>query len=139
MIRFVLDCSVAMAWCFQDEADSYSRAVLASLSTDAAVVPALWPLEVVNVLAVAARRNRLSLAEASRFLELLCGLPLEVDGAPAVGEIGALFGLAREHKLSGYDAVYLQLAMRERLPLATRDTALSAAAKTAGVARFAVA
>ena len=133
MTRFVLDCSVAMAWCFEDEADRYTRAVLASLSTSAALVPALWPAEVVNVLVVAERRSRVSRAEMSRFLDLLSELPVEVADPPTIADMESLLGLARDHHLSSYDALYLQLAIRERLPIATRDVALVRAAKKAGV------
>jgi predicted nucleic acid-binding protein len=68
---FVIDSSVAMAWCFEDEASDATDAVLDRLNEECAVVPAIWPLEVANVLLVAERRGRLSEAQASRFLELL--------------------------------------------------------------------
>lgn len=134
MTRFVLDCSVTMAWCFEDEADRYSDRVLAALSRATAVVPALWSLEVANVLLVSERRGRLTLEDGQRFLTHLAGLPIIVD--PSVPESGDLLALGRAHRVSAYDAAYLQLAIRTRLPLATRDRPLRAAARTARVASF---
>lgn len=136
MSRFVLDCSVAMSWCFESEADGYTRAVMAALPSGPAVVPALWPLEVANVLLVAERRRRITRPDAAKFIDLLGELPIVVSGALAVHEIDRLMLLGREHGLSAYDAAYLQLALRERLPLATRDRALRAAARIAGARVF---
>ncbi|MGH7324201.1 MAG: type II toxin-antitoxin system VapC family toxin [Candidatus Rokuibacteriota bacterium] len=136
MTRLVLDCSVAMAWCFETEADRYADAVLDALADGMAVVPALWPLEVANVLVMAERRRRLSRADTMRFLELTGALPLVVDNPITIGELPGLLGLATTHRLSAYDAAYLHLAMREQLPLATRDRALSAAARATGVRPF---
>jgi len=137
MTRFVLDCSVAMAWCFESEADSYTDAVLRALPGRAAVVPALWPLEVANVLLVAERRRRLREADVVRFLDLLGELPIVVDSPLGIQDLAGLMALGREHRLSSYDAAYLRLAMRERLPLATHDRALRAAARAVGVEAFA--
>ena len=67
MDRFVLDNSIVMAWCFEDESDSFADAVLEQLQTKTAIVPAIWPLEVGNVLLVAERRGRLSEADSARF------------------------------------------------------------------------
>jgi len=135
--RFVLDCSVAAAWCFENQRDRYSDAVLDALERDGALVPALWPLEVANVLLVAERRRGLRRADSTRFLGLLGELPVEVDRAPTLREARELVALGREHRLSAYDATYLHLAIRERLPVATRDGALRSAMRAAGVAAFA--
>ncbi len=137
MTRFVLDCSVAMAWCFESEADAYTDAALGVLSKGMAVVPSLWPLEIANVLLMAERHRRLSGADTARFLDLLSGLPIEVDGPPALQDLSAIVALGRQHRLTAYDAVYLHLAMREQLPLATQDRALRTAARAAGVRQFA--
>lgn len=134
MTDFVLDCSVTMAWCFEDETDRYSETVLAALDGASAIVPSLWPLEVANVLLVAERRGRLRPEDGRQFLGLLAGLPITVDTmAPDTREI---LSLARTHRLSAYDAAYLDLAARHRLPLATRDRTLRAAARAARVAPF---
>jgi predicted nucleic acid-binding protein len=134
--RFVLDCSITMTWCFENEVDRYSDEVLDALDAGTALVPALWPIEVVNVLAIGERRKRLTRADSARFLQFLSEMPLVVDGALPLRQQSVVLALAREYRLSGYDALYLHLAMRERVPLATRDTTLRAAAKAAGVAAF---
>lgn len=135
MTRFVLDCSVTMGWCFEDEADRYCDGVLAALSRGTAVVPALWPLEVANVLSVNERRGRLTTQDSQQFLAHLAGLPIAVDAS--VPEASELLALARAHRVSAYDAAYLHLAIQLRLPLATRDRSLRLAARAARVAPFA--
>lgn len=134
MSRFILDCSVAMAWCFEDEADGYADAVLDGLVEGTAVVPSHWRLEVANVLLVAQRRGRLKEADSTRFLELLGALPIEVDSETGARAFGAILSLGREHGLSSYDAAYLELAMRDSVPLASLDQRLGLAAEGAGVA-----
>ncbi|GAB4127585.1 MAG: type II toxin-antitoxin system VapC family toxin [Acidobacteriota bacterium] len=135
-VRFVVDNSVVMAWCFEDEADRYSEAVLESLGSAEAFVPGVWPLELGNTLLVAERRERLSQAAVVRFLALLGGLPITVDQEPPGRVLKEIVSLAREQGLSTYDASYLDLAMRLDLPLATRDTSLSRAAERCKVAPF---
>lgn len=77
-------------------------------------------------------------ADALRFLDLIGGLPIVVDGPVGIPDLAILLALGREHGLSAYGAAYLHLATRERVPLATRDRALRAAARAVGVAYFAV-
>ncbi len=133
MSRFVLDCSVAMAWCFADEPDAVADAVLDRLSEDVALAPSIWPLEVANVLLVAERRGRINAAAAARFLDLLAALPITIDETTRERAWGPIAGLGREHGLSSYDAAYLELAMREGVPLASRDAKLRSAAEASGV------
>jgi predicted nucleic acid-binding protein len=128
---FVIDTSVAMAWCFEDEATEAADLVLDRLREDEAVVPAIWPLEVANVLLVAERRGRLTEAQASRFLGLLTQLPIEVDDAPR--ELAGIDAAGRRHELSSYDASYLVLAEQLGASLATLDLRLAKAAERAGV------
>ena len=120
-----------MAWCFEDEASEATDAVLDRLNDDEAVVPAIWPLEVANVLLVAERRGRVSEAQASRFLELLAQLPIDVDDSPV--DMAAVVATGRRHTLSSYDASYLALAERLGAGLATLDQPLTNAARRAGV------
>lgn len=134
--RFVLDNSVVIAWCFENEAGPYADAVLESLREAKAVVPAIWPLEVGNVLLVAERTRRLTKAETARFLELLSGLPLSVEQESPGRMLTDILGLAREFRLSTYDASYLDLAMRSGLPIATQDKAIIRAARKCGVPIF---
>jgi predicted nucleic acid-binding protein len=128
---FVIDTSVAMAWCFEDEATPATDSVLDLLGNDQAVVPAIWPLEVANVLLVAERRGRLTEAQASRFLELLAQLPINVDTSPT--DMAGIVATGRRHTLSSYDAAYLLLAERLGATLATLDKPLAKAARKAGV------
>ncbi len=134
--RFVLDNSVVMSWCFEDEGNGYAEAVLESLEFAEAFVPAIWPLEVGNVLLVAERRKRLGRAAVVRFLTLLGSLPIRVEQEPPERMLKEIVSLAREYGLSTYDASYLDLAMRFGVPLATQDTSLAKAAKACKVPAF---
>jgi predicted nucleic acid-binding protein len=131
--QLVLDNSVVMSWCFRDEANPYADAILDRLSTATALVPSVWPLEVVNVLLVAERRNRISTAAGVRFLSLLTQLPIIVEYEPAERMMKDLLNLARANRLSSYDASYLALAMQKGIPLATLDHKLITAAKNVDV------
>ena len=136
MTRFVVDCSVTMAWCFEDECDEYADSVLTSLESAEACVPFVWSLEVANVLLVAERRGRISVAGSARFAQLLADLPIVVDLDDHIRLHGPVLELGRRTGLSAYDASYLDLAMRLGIPLATRDEDLRAAASANGVALF---
>jgi len=135
-VSLVLDCSVAMGWCFEEEISAYGDRVLNALEEGEAFVPSVWPLEVSNVLVVAERRARLKVGDSARFLELLLSLPIFVEEVSLPRATGAVLSLARELDLSVYDASYLELAMRSGVPLATHDQALAKAADAVGVHRF---
>lgn len=128
---FVLDASVTMAWCFEDEATMATDALLDRLVDDVAIVPALWSLEVANVLLVAERKRRMTEAQAARFVQLLSQLPIRVDPSPA--GVSDVLAAGRRHGLSAYDATYLVLAEQLGAPLATLDTDLATACAAAGV------
>ena len=128
MSPFVVDASMTLSWCFADEATPYSRSVLAALETTYAVVPALWPFEVANALALAERRKRISQEGIVAFLETLRRLPIQIERREAVWLWQATLPLAREHRLTAYDAAYVALAEALGAPLLTRDAALAAAA-----------
>ena len=132
----VIDASVALAWCFEDETNEFADQVLERLVGTAGIVPLIWPLEVGNALIGAERRGRLSQAESERFLELIRRLPIQIEAASLKSMFGEIIALAREHKLSTYDAVYLDLAMRSGLPLVTLDADLHQAAIRCGVKEF---
>lgn len=134
--RFVLDCSIALAWYFADEKDRYADAVAAALPGTAALVPSLFHLELGNILVVGERRKRSTEAQATAFLARLAGLPIVVDGQTVARAWSDILALARTHRLSAYDAAYLELAVREGIPLATLGGPLEAAAKAIGVPRF---
>lgn len=130
-MTFVVDTSVTLAWCFEDEVTPATEAVLNRLATEGALVPGLWAREVANVLLVAERRGQVNEAQTARFVALLHELPITLDSAPP--GIDALVATGRRYQLSAYDATYLILAEREGLPLATLDKALGSAARAAGV------
>ena len=130
---FVIDNSVVMTWCFKDEINQYADAILDSLEISTGFVPSIWPLEVCNVLLVAERKRRIGEADSVRFITLLTELPIIVEQEPPERMIKEIFALAREHKLSSYDASYLDLAMRKGLSIATLDKNLIAAAKRSNV------
>lgn len=134
---FVLDCSVTMAWCFDDEATPHTDGIRDSLADAAAVVPSIWPLEIANATIVGERRNRLDEARSRRFITLLESLPITVDDETSSHAFSDTRHLARTYQLSAYDAAYLELAIRRGLPLACLDGKLKAAATAAGVSLFA--
>ena len=132
----MLDCSVTMAWCFEDEADGYADAVIEALGAEGGLAPAIWPLEVANALLAAERRRRLEPEASARFADLLTALPLRVEESSLPRAAGPTIALARAHRLSAYDAAYLELALRAGAPLASRDRALRRACRQAGGALF---
>lgn len=129
---FVLDNSVVTGWYLPDQATAYGEAIATRLESDKALVPTLWQLELANVLKTACIRGKLELETARQILDALGKLPIEIDTSPAPGQ-RQLFELAMRHKLSSYDAAYLELAMRHGLPIATQDAQLKEAAIAAGV------
>lgn len=132
-MNFVLDCSIAMAWCFEDEATDFTDSLLESLAQVSVLVPSIWSLEVANVLAISERRGRTNQAKITQFLRLLGNLPIIVDAKTGEKAFTDVLTLARTHKLTSYDAAYLELALREGLPLATLDEGLKRAALNIGV------
>lgn len=134
MSAVVLDCSVAVSWLFEDEARTDTDALQPQLAAAGGCVPALWLLEVANVLIQAERRGRIDAAGADERLDLLESLPLLVDTEHSATVVRQIIRLARAHRLTSYDATYLELALRRGLPLATLDKALRAAAEAEGVA-----
>jgi predicted nucleic acid-binding protein len=140
-VRFVLDASVALSWLFGDARPAdrkTSQAVLSALKQPGAVavVPVTWGLEVANVLTRGEARDVLSEAQSEAFLEMLAAAPVEVDDATFARALTDTLHLARRHRLSAYDASYLELALRRGLPLATLDDDLAKAARRAGVGRY---
>jgi len=133
--RFILDNTVTMAWCFTDEATEFTETLLNRLSdlTDTALVPALWLYEVVNVAEMAVRKGRITREKATAFLESLADLPIEVEDLSRTEVFVSVRALAERYRLTSYDAAYLELAIRHRLPLAAFDNDLNKAARAAGV------
>jgi predicted nucleic acid-binding protein len=129
----VVDCSVAMAWLFPDEATLQTAKLLERLGTETALVPGWWFLEMANVLAVAERKGRITVAQSSQFIGELSKLDIESESDPAERAFDHILPLCRTHRLTSYDALYLDLAVRRGLPLATLDESLRKAAKKLGV------
>jgi predicted nucleic acid-binding protein len=130
---FVVDCSIAMAWLFNDEATPKTRALLNRLTTETALVPAWWFIEITNVLSVAERKGRITPTHSDAFIADLGKLGIERDDEAPDRAFTHLLGLCRTHRLTSYDAIYLDLAIRRNLPLATLDDDLRKTSKKLGV------
>lgn len=131
-MRFVLDNSVVMRWLLRDGSDErlgYAARVLELLELQAgeAIVPGIWALEAANVIVKAQAKGLVTEARATAFIGLLHDMRISVDASTADRALGDTLQLARRFKLSSYDASYLELALREGLPLATLDADLRAA------------
>jgi predicted nucleic acid-binding protein len=134
----VIDASVALAWCFPDEASDYADSVLLALENRTAIVPSIWSVEITNALFVGERRKRIQQPEVRRFVELLTALTILEDGQPFADTMSNILPLSREYELSAYDAAYLDVAVRHGAPLATLDSALQKAGRAAGIKNFTV-
>ena len=130
---FVVDCSMAMAWLFHDEATPKTADLLNRLATETALVPAWWFIEITNVLAMAERKERITPGQSDAFIADLGKLGIERDDEAPDRAFTYLLTLCRRHQLTSYDAIYLELAIRRSLPLATLDDDLRKTAKKLGV------
>jgi len=130
---FVLDCSMTMAWVFADEASESTDVVRDSLEHDHAVVPSQWTAEVGNVLLVATRRGRITRRDRRRIAGNLAALPIRIEPESLSRVLESVVPLAEDTQLSVYDGLYLEIAIRRKLPLATLDRSLGAAARARGV------
>ena len=133
-MSFILDASVTLCWCFENQANDYSEAIFGMLAGgEEAIAPFIWPIEVANVLVRAEKRKSLNLAQVTGFLEELCAWPIQVDSLGVDRAFQQILSTARYYNLTTYDAAYLELAVRQGLPLATLDDNLRKAADAAGV------
>ncbi|HEY1932008.1 MAG TPA: type II toxin-antitoxin system VapC family toxin [Acetobacteraceae bacterium] len=123
---FVLDASTVMSWAMEDETHPAGSEALLRLESDNGLVPALWWFEIRNALLMNERRGRIPVAASNGFLWKVSQLPILIDRSP---DEDRLLGLARRHRLTAYDAAYLELAQREDVPLATLDGPLGRAAR----------
>lgn len=127
---FVADSSVGVAWAVHSQASKATDDLLDRVAVGAPlVVPTLWPFEVANSLLVLLRRKKILAEDRDRALGALAQMPLVVDDDGPRLALGSISELAHEHGLTVYDAAYLELAMRRKLPLASRDKALCKAAQ----------
>ncbi|MGD0627926.1 MAG: type II toxin-antitoxin system VapC family toxin [Terracidiphilus sp.] len=135
MATFIADASVALPWCFPDEADPWTDSLLDRLrGGDRIVVPAHWPTEISNGLLMGLRRKRIQPGRPELFWDDLAVLPIDVEPPLTPKQAKEALTLCHLHGLTVYDAVYLELAKRRELPLATVDGALLKAARLEGVA-----
>jgi len=132
-VSFVLDNSVALTWCFEDERTPATAALLVQVGESGALAPGLWPLEALNGLLIAERRGRLDAPRRRRLTGFLRALPIKLDDETANQARTTTLRLAERFALSAYDAAYLELAQRQRLPHASRDQDLRAAAGALGL------
>lgn len=133
-MSLVLDSSVALAWAYEEENTPAILRVFDLLFENGAWVPGLWRLEIANILETGVRRGRRDPGFRDRTLDRLAQYPIQVDSETDRHAWGATLQLATRHRLTLYDAAYLELAQRLRVPLATLDRDLAAAAKAEGVA-----
>jgi predicted nucleic acid-binding protein len=132
-MAFVLDASVSACWAFTDEDHPIADMAFSSLKTEEAIVPALWWFEIRNILIVNERRGRIHEDDTDLFLRALAQFRIRIDREPEQVDV---LNMARTQGLSVYDAAYLELAHRERLPLATLDRRLGQAARLMDVELF---
>jgi len=132
--QFVIDASVTVAWCFDDESTTFTEGILDLLAAGAeGVAPGIWPLEVANALLVAERRKRISVAQVTALLGRIVRLPISIETIEPDRAFSPVLSVARQHQLTEYDAAYVELALRKGLPFATLDDKLRQAARTAGI------
>jgi predicted nucleic acid-binding protein len=129
-MAFVLDASVSACWAFSEEDHPVADAAFRCVQTEEAVVPALWWFEVRHIFIVNERRGRIQERETEIFLRALAQFRIRTDREP---EEDGVLRMARMQGLTVYDAAYLELAYREKLPLATLDRRLGDAARLVGV------
>jgi predicted nucleic acid-binding protein len=133
MPAFVLDSSVALAWALPRQQTTRTKALLAQTTDHGALTTSLWPIEVANVLMIYERRGQMTTAQRMSAVGFYTSLPIEIDDQTTVRAWSSAFELALAHKLTLYDAGYLELSLRTGLPLATLDQDLSRAASSCGV------
>lgn len=131
---FVVDCSIAVAWLFHDEATPKTAVLLNRLATESALVPAWWFMEITNVLALAERKGRITPMQSDAFIADLSKLGIVRDDEAPDRAFTHILALCRTYRLTCYDAIYLDLAIRRSLPLATLDDDLRKTAKKLGIA-----
>lgn len=122
-----------MTWCFEDERNDFADSILEALQDSKAIVPTLWSFEVANVLLMAQKNKRITEVQVANFIDALSALPIEIDESTTSKAMHSIFALAATSDLTIYDAAYLELALREKIPLVTLDKGLIKAAKKLNV------
>ena len=132
-MSIVLDSSVSLSWCFADELTDVTDALLEAVTSSGASAPSIWPLEVLNGLAMAERRGRIDAPKRQRLAGFLRDLPVVIDDETASLAWTVTAQLAARFRLTLYDAAYLELAQRRGLPLASLDQELRDAGTALGI------
>lgn len=133
-MKFILDCSATIAYFFKDESSRDVDHAFEALTNGAiALVPAIWPLEVINTCICAERRNRLSIEDTEEIYSILESLPIKIASHSDLRSSREIQSIARQYKLTAYDAAYLALAKRESAPLLTLDKKMKQAVTKAGL------
>jgi predicted nucleic acid-binding protein len=134
MASFVIDASVTLPWCFDDEATAYTEGLLNRCAAgEEVLVASVWPLEITNGLLYAQRRGRVTAERVEQFLTQILRFRIQVEPFTTQQAVREVRQVAQAHQLTAYDAAYLALAHRFQLPLATLDAELITAAQAAGV------
>ncbi len=134
MQAFVLDVSACMPWCCEDETTPASEEMLEWARQGSELhVPSIWAWELLNAVGIVIKRQRIAVDRGKEFLEQLSTLNFKIDRGPQLTDFPRLHSLSQDHKLTSYDAAYLDLAKRLALPLATRDEDLRRAATAEGL------
>lgn len=133
MTAFVIDASAMLAWCFADEQPKDAAALLRKLQQGGMAAPAHWSLELTNIIWNSERRGRINLADAATFLQTVAALDVAIDPETPRRAWSDTLALARAQDLTTYDAAYLELAIRLRATLVSKDAALLKAAKRCSV------
>ena len=136
MSAVVIDSSIALSWCFEDEASPETDLLFERVRDEGAIVPGLWHLELGNVLLQAEKRGRITVKDVGVRLDLIADLPIVTDQETTARAWREILTMARADRLTTYDATYLELAVRRGLPLLTKDIALVRAARRLGVQVF---
>jgi predicted nucleic acid-binding protein len=135
-MKLIIDASMALAWLFErqkrQEAVCANNALQAIAKAEVVCVPSLWHTEIANALLVGERRHVITEAQVIDYLNKLFALPIKTDSEVVSSRITLVMALAREHQLTGYDATYLELALRTSSTLATFDEKLAKAMRSAG-------
>lgn len=136
MSAVVIDSSIALGWCFEDEASPETDVLFERVRDEGAIVPGLWHLELGNLLLQAEKRGRITSREVAVRLDLIADLPIVTDQETTARACREILTMARADRLTTYDATYLELAARRGLPLLSRDAELVRAARRLGVQVF---
>ena len=129
MPSFVADASVTLPWCFHDETTPFTDGLLSRLiAGEGIAVPAHWTAEVLNGVIKGKQRGRVDDSTIKQFFESLRSFEISIDEGSGLALFEKTRDLAERHRLTAYDAAYLELAIRSGLPLATLDDALRRAA-----------